>query len=537
MVGNGTGASARSNALEVLLNGDVVAGNEIIDGQGNTLSVLAEALTKTASGNPVVITHCAGGKARSLITEINAIQDLHGYDHPWVGGSNKNLLPMRIDKMKGINQDGTWNGNTYTHEGVTYTLIPDETGTYYTEVRASGTATGRSILYLYKVYSDPSEYDEAIPNTANQTITFSGFNGTGRTYAYKDTSWHTVTNPTNNISSAGITDLWMDIANGTTTNFTIKPQIELGSSATSYAPYSNICPISGRTAAVVDDTGRNIWDEQWEIGGIDSTTGQNNNANNCIRCVGYISVIPTQSIYLKFPTGSSKRMVVHWYDQNKNYIAPRSIYDNTIAVTVPSNAYYMRFYMTDEYGTTYGNNISVNYPSTFTDYVPYAHTTVTIQLGQTVYGADIDWNTGVATVKTAVETFDGSDDETWDMTSGMQTNAWHQFIHSIMDSVSSDNSMSNIFEPIQLSDRGTKTGLIQYTDRSFRFALVDNQINITSVEAWRAWLASNPLQVEYKLATPIELTLTPTAVQMLKGYNRVTIDNGSIEVGYIAKLT
>jgi hypothetical protein len=96
MVGNGTGASARSNALEVLLNGDVVAGNELIDGQGNTLSVLAEALTKTASGNPVVISDCAGGKARSLVTSINAIQDLHGLPFPYVGGAYKNKLPMTV---------------------------------------------------------------------------------------------------------------------------------------------------------------------------------------------------------------------------------------------------------------------------------------------------------------------------------------------------------------------------------------------------------------------------------------------------------
>ena len=42
MVGNGTANNARSNALEVLLNGDVVAGNEIIDGQGNKLTTLGD---------------------------------------------------------------------------------------------------------------------------------------------------------------------------------------------------------------------------------------------------------------------------------------------------------------------------------------------------------------------------------------------------------------------------------------------------------------------------------------------------------------
>jgi hypothetical protein len=43
--------------------------------------------------------------------------------------------------------------------------------------------------------------------------------------------------------------------------------------------------------------------------------------------------------------------------------------------------------------------------------------------------------------------------------------------------------------------------------------------------------------VLYPLATPTTIQLTPEQLQMLKGYNRVTIDNGSIELGYIAKLT
>jgi hypothetical protein len=41
----------------------------------------------------------------------------------------------------------------------------------------------------------------------------------------------------------------------------------------------------------------------------------------------------------------------------------------------------------------------------------------------------------------------------------------------------------------------------------------------------------------YELATPTTIQLTPEQLEMLKGYNRVTIDNGSIEVGYIAKIS
>jgi hypothetical protein len=112
---SGSGEGTESDPVQVVILGIINAGfmltptavvsdRDIIDGQGNTLSVLAEALTKTASGNPVVISDCAGGKARSLITEINAIQDLHGYDKPWVGGAGKNKAkPFTFaQKEKGI---------------------------------------------------------------------------------------------------------------------------------------------------------------------------------------------------------------------------------------------------------------------------------------------------------------------------------------------------------------------------------------------------------------------------------------------------
>ena len=46
---------------------------------------------------------------------------------------------------------------------------------------------------------------------------------------------------------------------------------------------------------------------------------------------------------------------------------------------------------------------------------------------------------------------------------------------------------------------------------------------------------SRTSRINELLATTIQLT--PTQLQMLKGYNRVTIEDGSIELGYIAKIS
>jgi hypothetical protein len=389
MVGNGTGASARSNALEVLLNGDVIAGNDLIDSSGNVLSevaviaeVLAEALTKTASGNPVVITDCAGGKARSLITEINAIQDLHGLPFPYVGGAGKN-------KFDGVYPD-------ISSSTVQYRPIYVGNGTYTISTDCpKNSAEGANIFFLAgNVQAGASTPGNGVWNGRTITVT---------------------------TDDGYVTVAYRSEGNVDPTNY--NTQIESGSQATPFAPYSNICPISGRDSAVV--------------------------------------------------TRSD------------------------------------------------GDEISEDF---------------TIQLGQTVYGAEINWNTGVMTVRTAAETFDGSDDESWNWSTANSL-AWIEVNGAfITDDVTQHNvyTLNNMFEDKSWVDKSNSgsVGLVYGNSRVYV-----KYSGITSVADAKALFASNPLQVCYELAEPIELTLTPTEVQMLKGYNRVTIESGSIELGYIAKLT
>lgn len=389
MVGNGTSENARSNALEVLLNGDVVAGNEIIDGQGNTLSVLAEALTKTASGNPVVISDCAGGKARSLKTTIEAIQDLHGYDKPWAGGAGKNLSPVE-------------NGNNLV-------LCAVESGVTYTFSLTTSDSVG---FNLYKNNSEGELIINKTPITAGRTsVTFTA-----------DSNFNLYLNGFSLItgkSFAELTSLFM---------------VEKGSTATSYAPYSNICPISGRTEARVDTENEDS----------------------------------TESAY------------------------------------------------------------------------------AVIQLGTTVYGAEINWDTGVATVKTAFKTYDGS--ETWTASNSGQDGCMR--CETVLPSDAKPNTSNTTLVGARFNEYTEKTpnqtwgggadsigvSISSVIQNKVYLSVCQTGLQNMKVADFKTWLASNNLQVEYQLATPTELTLTPTQLQMLKGYNRVTIDNGTIELGYIAKV-
>lgn len=106
------------------------------------------------------------------------------------------------------------------------------------------------------------------------------------------------------------------------------------------------------------NTGFNQWDEEWEKGLIDTTTGVNTSSNNNIRSKNYISILPSTAYY--FNAGSVGMSVNGaYYDADKNYISALGGIANSI-FTTPSNAHYMRFYLASAYGTTYKNDICIN---------------------------------------------------------------------------------------------------------------------------------------------------------------------------------
>ena len=92
-------------------------------------------------------------------------------------------------------------------------------------------------------------------------------------------------------------------------------------------------------------TGFNQWDEEWEQGDIDQTTGQNSATTLYWRCKDYIRIIPnTQYCYTNLRFNNTFR--IFWYDVNKKFISYTStslIFDSNNVFTTPANAYYMRF--------------------------------------------------------------------------------------------------------------------------------------------------------------------------------------------------
>lgn len=113
----------------------------------------------------------------------------------------------------------------------------------------------------------------------------------------------------------------------------------------------------------------NIWDEEWEVGGIDDATGINISSTR-IRSKNYIRVISNTYYYFLDPTNDNN-IRIFYYDANKNYIDHSSWIMGV--QTVPQNCYYIRFQMGSSYGTTYKHDICINEsnPSINGKYFPY----------------------------------------------------------------------------------------------------------------------------------------------------------------------
>lgn len=62
----------------------------------------------------------------------------------------KNLLSLDLSTLTALNTTGTWSSNTYTHEGITYTVNSDMT------ITASGTATADSSFIVLSNYTQPA---------------------------------------------------------------------------------------------------------------------------------------------------------------------------------------------------------------------------------------------------------------------------------------------------------------------------------------------------------------------------------------------
>lgn len=402
--------AGKQDVLPVTASGnDVVFNGDIIDGQGNTLSVLAEALTKTASGNPIVITDCAGGKARSLVTTIEPIQEGEGDPSP------TNIRPIS-------------GRNSVTVDDVGKNLLSlnftEESGTSGSFIRknADGSVT----------YKGTSDIETNIGNISKASFGFGN----------DQFSSDTVTLPVGTYILSGITN-----ANC----------------------YLQLATLENGSASILGNT----------------STG-----------------------------------------------------DYQFTVTDPNKQYWVRIRCTTNTEVTI--KPMIRRVDASADFEPYRETvSATIQLGTTVYGAEVDFDTGVVEVTDASYIFDGT--ETW-LSNAPSSNSW---VCGALDNVIKPNANNTTVAKIKSNRYKADTPNNIWTcttdstisvareQDTYKIRVYDaNAIGMTGTQAAEYF---KDLQVCYELATPTTLQLTPAQLELLKGYNRVTVESGTITLDYVAK--
>lgn len=241
------------------------------------------------------------------------------------GNETKNLIPYPYH-----------NSNTRVANGVSYLV---DTSDY--SISATGTAIEQtSYYYLFNSSELIISEDSVISVTGldpNISLVY---------VANGDTSYIYYSSPSKTINAGSvITTIQLYVNAGKTVDVSgIKVQLEKGNVPTEYIPY-------GKYRIPIKISDPNIWDEEWELGSFDNTTGEKTNSSSVIRSKNFIPVEPNTQYHINQSGGYRLQ-----YDENKNYIGTFNLNNTPTA----SNCHYIMFRLDPSYGKTYKNNIVLN---------------------------------------------------------------------------------------------------------------------------------------------------------------------------------
>ena len=369
-------------------NGTYTASDDNLEGYDEVTVAVEGYAKKSIANTPTAIAtfNASALPMPSLTVGIEAVQDLHGYDSPWVGGAGKNKLPMTVEGIKAVNTYHSWSGNSTTINNVTITIETSNSGDV-TGIRFNGTASADITFNLATNISIPNgEYklsNDQIVNVSNLWLSLSNPNIAITLNTEKEKS---IT-----ISNGSIGSAYIYASSGNAfNNVVFKPMIRLATvSDATFEPYSNICPISGWDEANVTRCGKNFYDFSKSV---DAGGGTRNLTINLPRNTDFVISLDTtvQGMYIK---GS-----------NDGFVTQTDIKSAYGVSSTTFNSGNYKSYLISLYkngGVSESDNIKLELGTTPTTYEPYNGTTYTTTLkdGQgnplTCYGGTLSNENGV----------------------------------------------------------------------------------------------------------------------------------------------
>lgn len=464
--------------------------------------------TKTVEGNPVEFSDGADAPLVKCVSEITGSQDLHGYDKPWVGGAGKNKIPVLLSEVKSNNTSGTWSGDTYSYSGVTFKVESNSEG-YVTKITVNASPSSSAFSFYLK---------RATTSFTSDTILNGCPSGGGdSTYdlrvsgGYRDIG-SGVTIPAN----SSFSDFWIVIRSGiTVSNLVFQPMIRLATETDpTFEPYSNICPITAYTEGEIEVRGKNLVEETYYNGNINSSGVIVANIRDYDLQIGKVKEGATYTIttnelfvgafYYTKPTADSVS-----YNGSRLVDMPKTF-------TAPITGY-VAFRTAHNYATP-----QLEEGETATTYEPYTSTTHTAQFGEDIYSGEVDF-VGRSENHDIIKI-------TLDASSNIVRSGDQAFYVFPSDSAKAEGRI--------LSDKFL-SGEIIGVDCVFLNSSGAIRFNTTNKYASANDFKTQfcPIEIAYELATPTTSSVTPTnlPIKSLSGYTHIESTTGDMEVEYITE--
>ena len=482
-------------------------------------------IEKTITGNPIHITDALAKLVQALSIALEPVQDLNGYSYPWPAGGGKNKFNGTFLQGYWAYADGKW---VNSPNWITTEKIPCKASTSYT-VSADAKVTRWQGFVWYDSNGDFISTDNL---NSNVNIGLTKTSPSNAAYLIFNIAGYPGANDT--------------IAPSDVTHF----QLEEGSSSTAYAPYSNICPISGWTGANVTRTGKNLIDIPASVtkDGITFTKDSD----------GYVTASPSSgdprswgknnAQFLVNLAPGNYKFVIKLKTPSASQYSGWEIYSPTGVKIAGSSGGKFRadevaaftasesgnYYIMAKLHTSASRLMVVKDGADTSNYEPYSGDTYSITFpaaAGTVYGGTLDVTTGELTVDRAMVDLGTL---TWYTAASQRITRFRAPVIGIKQIGS-----PNVLGAIVCSSYATKTANQTYTG-SLGISLQQNANDVyiydPQKEAFSAAdfkSAMSGVQLVYELATPQTYQLTPTEVTLLLGENNIWSD-GEMTLTYLA---
>lgn len=300
-----------------------------------------------------------------------------------------------------------------------------------------------------------------------------------------------------------------------------------------YAPYANIRPISGKDSVKVNRCGETLWGKTELI-----TSTYNTDITQYLD-LDIINDLPRNvDLYLSGNVSNGAQtfeMSFYSYDMKKRYGTIRSNGRPSDKLTSGEIGHVRLAGGNNDASERVFKNLQITLlaiqPVTYSPYVVFK---TTLTLPSTVYGGEVNAVTGEGQETWVILTLDGT--EAWGKYGSVTEEAGASCFSLYIDDkdIGFGTSVCNQFANTKNNDPFYNVNMkkFTYTDHPSIKTIYMNYGDDQTVTAdtWKAYLASQnaagtPVQVAYKLATPIHLTATGGgAIKALSGTNTILTD-------------